>query len=213
MLLSFLLYGGVAAAGVGAISSRRRFGAALLLSGIASAVTALLWPARERCTKSLRTRLDDFIPCWHFVERHEIRILATPSRIYEAILQVTPAEIAFFQTLTAVRRLGCRGDESILNAPDDEPILSVATRTGFRVLAGEPPRELVFGMDVAPQTFAVMNFLVHDDGLVTTETRVAARTDAARRKFAVYWRLIRPGSGIIRRSWLLAIKRRAEATA
>jgi hypothetical protein len=35
--------------------------------------------------------------------------------------------------------------------------------------------------------------------------------DDAHRTFAVYWRIIRPGSGIIRRSWLEAIKRRAEA--
>jgi hypothetical protein len=45
---------------------------------------------------------------------------------------------------------------------------------------------------------------------VTTETRVFATTDSARRNFAVYWRIIRPGSGIIRGSWLEAIKRRAE---
>jgi hypothetical protein len=30
------------------------------------------------------------------------------------------------------------------------------------------------------------------------------------RQFAVYWRLIHPGSDIIRRMWLRAIKRRAE---
>jgi hypothetical protein len=48
------------------------------------------------------------------------------------------------------------------------------------------------------------------DGLVITETRVYAGTPAARRRFAIYWRFIRPGSGIIRRSWLEAIKRRAE---
>jgi len=37
-----------------------------------------------------------------------------------------------------------------------------------------------------------------------------AGTDAARRSFAVYWRIIHPGSDIIRRMWLRAVKLRAE---
>lgn len=52
-----------------------------------------------------------------------------------------------------------------------------------------------------------------DDGFVrvTTETRVKAIDADARRRFTRYWRLIRPGSGLIRRSWLKAIRHRAEA--
>jgi hypothetical protein len=61
---------------------------------------------------------------------------------------------------------------------------------------------------------ATMNFLVapaKDGGsTVTTETRVHASDPAALRKFGVYWRLIHPGSDIIRRMWLRAIARRAE---
>jgi hypothetical protein len=46
-----------------------------------------------------------------------------------------------------------------------------------------------------------------------TETRVLATGAAARRRFGRYWRLIRPGSALIRRSWLAAAKRRAECSA
>ena len=60
---------------------------------------------------------------------------------------------------------------------------------------------------------ATMNFRVTPDGLgasvVSTETRVFANSPEARRRFAVYWRLIYPGSAIIRRMWLSAIERRA----
>jgi hypothetical protein len=60
-----------------------------------------------------------------------------------------------------------------------------------------------------------MNFLVTPDGRggsnVSTETRVFAATEPMRRRFAVYWRIIHPGSDIIRRSWLRAIKERAES--
>jgi hypothetical protein len=39
---------------------------------------------------------------------------------------------------------------------------------------------------------------------------VACTDPASARRFARYWWLIRPASGAIRRSWLSAIKRRAE---
>jgi len=61
---------------------------------------------------------------------------------------------------------------------------------------------------------ATMNFLVTPDGRggsnVSTETRVFAATDSTQRRFAVYWRIIHPGSDIIRRGWLRAIRKRAE---
>jgi len=80
------------------------------------------------------------------------------------------------------------------------------------MLIDDAPREMVFGTRVAPGSSAVMNFRVENDGRLTTETRVVlAPTGNTRRIFAVYWRIIRPGSGIIRRGWLEAIKRRAEA--
>jgi hypothetical protein len=46
--------------------------------------------------------------------------------------------------------------------------------------------------------------------LLETETRVHVTDESSRRRFARYWRLIRPWSGLIRRSWLRAAKRRAE---
>lgn len=58
-------------------------------------------------------------------------------------------------------------------------------------------------------------FLITSDGRggsnLSTETRVFADNAAGVRQFAVYWRMIHPGSDSIRRMWLRAIKRRAEA--
>jgi hypothetical protein len=60
-----------------------------------------------------------------------------------------------------------------------------------------------------------MGFLIEDQGdgwsRLRTETRVFATDASARRRFAVYWRLIYPGSSLIRHMWLDAIRRRAEA--
>ncbi|MGH9312665.1 MAG: hypothetical protein ACRD09_09290 [Vicinamibacterales bacterium] len=59
---------------------------------------------------------------------------------------------------------------------------------------------------------AVMNFRVIPEGdgwtRVTTETRVHAVDRETQRRFARYWRLIYPGSWIIRWSWLRAIEDR-----
>ncbi len=42
---------------------------------------------------------------------------------------------------------------------------------------------------------------------LTTETRIAAVDDEARRAFRRYWLVVRPCSGLIRRRWLRAIAR------
>jgi hypothetical protein len=61
---------------------------------------------------------------------------------------------------------------------------------------------------------AVMNFRLEDEGggwtRLVTETRVYATDDHARRRFAAYWRTIYPGSALIRRMWLRAIRDRVE---
>lgn len=61
---------------------------------------------------------------------------------------------------------------------------------------------------------ATINFRVRDEGsgwvTVTTETRVFATDVAAQRRFARYWRVIYPGSSLLRYTWLRAIRARAE---
>jgi hypothetical protein len=60
------------------------------------------------------------------------------------------------------------------------------------------------------------DFNVEDAGggwsTLSTETRVLATDDATRRGMGRYWRLIVPGSGLLRRQWLDGIKRRAEGS-
>ena len=154
-------------------------------------------------------RLDDILPQWQFRERHAIRIDAPPERVYAAIRAVTAREIRFFLAFTALRRLGRRGPPGILNPPPDEPILDVATRTGFELLADDPPREVVVGLRISPHVFAAMNFLI-DGAEVSTETRIHAATRRAAWQFGMYWVAIRAGSGILRRTWLRAVRRRCD---
>lgn len=203
-------------------------GAGVLLAGV-----GLILPVSESRVTGVKTRLDEFAPAWQFREFHTIRIAAPPARVFEAIKRVRADEIFLFRTLTWIRRGGQPLPESILNAGDRESLIDVATRSDFVLLADDPPRELVIGTVVmappgtrgtlTPQVFqkdlppgfalATMNFVVAADGpdrsFVSTETRVFANSSSARRRFAAYWRVIYPGSAIIRRMWLRAIQRRA----
>jgi hypothetical protein len=242
----FLVDAGLALATVGAASlvrplhvlsiGTRGQAVALLAVGACLLVLGLVLPAPETRVDRPQGALDEIVPAYQFSERHEIEVAAPPARAFEAVLSVTAGEITLFRTLTTLRRFGRPGPESILNAPESLPILEVATRTSFLLLAREADREVVVGTLVAvPPGFrrpstptpdwyralsgpgyakAVMSFVVHPDGAgsrVTTETRVFATDASTRRRFAAYWRVIYPGSAVIRRMWLRAIKRRAEA--
>jgi len=212
----------------------RLLGLRAMGAGLSVALAGTLLPVFESHADGTPTRLDEFAPAWQFHEVHTRRIPAPPDRVFDAIRRVRADEIALFETLTWIRRGGCAAPRGVLNAVSDKPLLDVATESEFIWLALEPPRELVVGIVVVrpagdrrpatadlikspPPGFAVgtMNFLVTSDGpnasIVSTETRVSAGSDEARRRFAAYWRVIYPGSALIRRMWLRAIERRAAA--
>jgi hypothetical protein len=194
---------------------------------------ALFAPAFEARIPAASARLDEFVPVWQFHEVHTLRVNAPPQRVFDAIKQVRADEILLFRTLTWMRRGGRPAPANILNPGSRDPIVTVATKGGFVILAEDAPRELVLGAIVAAPrgprarltsaafrepfppgyALAAMNFLVTPDGpassIVSTETRVFANSPEARRRFAAYWRAIYPGSALIRRMWLRAIDRRA----
>ena len=237
MFGSLVVYSGgflVLAGLIAAIKPARR-GRGLAVSAAGAAITAIgfLLPAPEERVARIESGLDRYFPAWQFHEFHSIAIAAPPERVYDAIRHVRADEILLFRTLTWIRRGGRPMPENILNATGRDSIIDVATRTTFLRLKDDPPRELVVGTVVGaprgtrgkltPQVFekqlrpgfalAGMNFIVRPDGaggsIVTTETRVYANSPAARRRFAAYWRVIYPGSALIRRMWLRAIARRA----
>src|SRR5829696_711405 len=91
------------------------------------------------------------MPEFHFREQHAIIVAAPPDRVYAAVKAVSADEIALFNLFTSIRRFGRAGPESILNAPGRQPILDVATRTGFVLLLDREPADLVIGaVVVAP---------------------------------------------------------------
>ncbi len=219
--------------GIG-IPTRRR---AVLLALVGVVLIAVGWtlPAPATRIENPRTQLDRFAPAYQFSEFHSVRVNAPPDRVYRAVKDVTVDEIVFFRSLTWLRRAGRARPVGILNPPPG-PALEAATRSSFLLLADEPSREVVIGTVVlAPRStrlrasldatnysqvnapgvaLATMNFRLEPTTsggtLLTTETRVFATDARARRAFARYWRVIYPGSALLRRMWLRAIKRRAD---
>jgi hypothetical protein len=186
------------------------------------------------------TVLDRLVPSFQAVERHSTTIAASPDQVWAALSQVTTSELRVFRVLMGVRALPGRLARSPRARFDaDEPLLGWAVRFGFSILGEDARRELVVGAIGQPwrlaggrgmavaggQDFAAFdqpgyakmaaNFRLDlvAGGRATrlsTETRVACTDPSSARRFGRYWRLIRPASGAIRRSWLRAIKRRAE---
>ena len=155
--------------------------------------------------------------------RHACTIGVPPERVWAAMHAFTPAETPLARILFRLRGLP---------VVRDRPVLEQMLPLGFTVIAEEPPRELVLGAvgtpwrpagglrpyeSADPGTVGMrLSFRVepHDGGtLLATETTVEPLDAAARRAFAHYWLVVRPGSGAVRRSWLRAIRRRAEASA
>lgn len=177
------------------------------------------------------TLIDEFLADFDFNEVHRTR--AGPGAV-AAAKAATPGEMPLVRLLFALRSgpaLLMRGrglprvkDRSLaeqmvefgfvpLAESDDEMVLGFVGQP-WKVYGGSMPRlrspDEWRAFDEPGYVKAVMNFRAAD-GRLETETRIKATDADSRRRFARYWRLIRPGSGLIRRSWLRAARRRARA--
>ncbi len=216
------------------LRTRARAAIALAL-GLAMTLTALLWPSPLHRTPGRQHRLDDFLPEYQFVEYHEGRTRAPLAKVVAAVKQVSLADMPAASFLMRLRALASGKLEA---AADPTPLLDLMTRagSGFFILDDSRPGELVLGMagrpwrdEPPPAVASASDFLAFatpgyvrvafdiravDEGQgvvrVSTETRILGNDADARRTFARYWRLIYPGSAIIRRVWLDAIIARAE---
>ena len=214
---------------------RRAAGALIFLGGLAVAFAALLWPAPVIRAAQHRTSLDDVMPEYQFFERHSLRVHARPEQAIEAVRQSTFGDMTSLNMLLRIRGAALRQPyrASGFFAPDKR-ILDAFSASGY-VFGGagheivmcfaanmrlrERPRLRTLSecAEYRQQGAIKMafNFTAEDAGggwtLLSTETRVLALDEATRRGMARYWRLIVPGSGMLRREWLAGIRRRAEA--
>ena len=158
--------------------------------------------------------IDRFLPGWDVNEVHAIVVDAAPRRALSAAL-AAPAAPDLVRVLLRLRGLETAGSvESLLLGMGFEPLAREDGEVVFGA-SGKPwrPRGAISSFEAAPagSVRIVANFLAEPlrDGRtrLSTETRVAAVDDDARRAFRRYWRLIAPFSSFIRRRWLTAARR------
>ncbi len=172
------------------------------------------------------TLLDSALPAWDHRTRHTLRVDAPPAALLAAVDALTWREVPVFRLLLTLRGLA---GSAVTSAA---PVLSWFASQGFRELArtgdellvvsthpvrrrlrpATPPSIDAFRACDEPGYVKIAFTFTVTPGVLATETRVLATDPRARRRFAVYWFVIRAGSGLIRRVWLRAIRRRAGAT-
>ena len=180
--------------------------------------------------------LDQALPRWDVNEVHGAWIAAPPDRVYAAVRAVEVREVRLLAPLMTVRLLPARLRGGRIHDDRSLPVLDAMVANGFSMLGERPPHELAIGVvgqfwKLSAETSlrrvndveelaafadpgyakAATDFRVAPDGpgsRVTTETRIAGTDAEATRLFRRYWRVIGAGSGLIRTSWLNAIRRR-----
>jgi hypothetical protein len=148
--------------------------------------------------------IDDVLP--HY-DAHEVHSIVCARSLDEALATPVAAD-PFVRLLFRLRGL-----------PTNGTIADLFARMRFAELA-RTEHEVVFGAsgtpwrlggeirplaDARPGTVRIAaNFLI-EGGRLSTETRIDAVDDAARRSFLRYWRIVGPFSALIRRRWLRTI--------
>ena len=137
------------------------------------------------------------------VKHHEITMDVAPARAYRAVLDLPLAELPLTRLLFRLRGI------------PHQPLMTVRdlfTSPPFRLLEEQVPLEIV--CEISRRHFrAVANFRIESHGsgsIVTTATWVETWGWSASIAFAVYWLVVAPFSGLIRRELLRVAQRRAQ---
>jgi hypothetical protein len=200
------------------------------------AALALFWPTSTTSVLERKSLLDAAMPQYEFVEHHRIRVHAPLQDAYSALQAVTLDELAAYPILMKIRS-GAMGRRWSKPKGPSPAIIAVFSDPGSGyVLIERNEREMVFGglgrvvangekpVLSSPAAFAsfhqsgcvkvAFNLKVDDSGngwsTLSTETRLRGLDAESRRGMAAYWRLIYPGSGMLRTMWLQAARARAE---
>jgi hypothetical protein len=171
------------------------------------------------------TLIERHLPHFDVRERHALRIQAAPEAVLAAARSLnlgdSPLCRALFRLRGMPRRaLGMEGMRSLGFVLLEERegrgfVLGLIGRFWSPrggLLRFEPPAFAAFARPGYAR--AAWSFEAEEDGegtLLTTETRVHCADPRGRRLFRLYWLVVRPFSGLIRREALRLVRRRAEA--
>jgi len=188
--------------------------------------------------RSATMLLDEFLPTFHFSERHETMVQASQDVVYRAARTVDFSESSVIHSLLWLRELPGRLARRDFRSKGLGLSLDDFVEAGFLRLRDDPPKEFVLGaagkfwraspqfLDMSPKEFksfdrsgfvkVAFNILIEERSaghcLISTESRILCLDDESRGRFRCYWALIRPFSGLIRRAMLRLIRKAAEAS-
>ena len=173
------------------------------------------------------TLIDRALPEWHWREYHQRMVQADLQTVWHACLTVTLGDLLITRPLMVLRGLGGKMGKAgaiidnmppqrVAMAPPDQILLGLIFPTQGKLRDMAQPDSIAAlnaaqGAGLIRQAVDIRLRAVPGGTLLSTETRAIANDDAARRRFALYWGLIRPASGLIRHDILRAIARQAEA--
>jgi hypothetical protein len=184
----------------------------------------------------MRLLIDDWMPTYDENELHSKQIAATPAAVERAIRALKPADLPLTRILMGLRTLpalltGRRRPRGL-----SLPLLEGVQALGFVILEERAGEQIVLGaagrfwqprgdgvdsLD-GPEAFrgydrpgsvrAAWDFVltpVAGGTRLSTETRIAGTDRDGTRTFRRYWRLVHPGSALIRIDMLRAVARAA----
>jgi hypothetical protein len=156
--------------------------------------------------------IDDLLPAYDAHEIHSVRLALPAAEAIELALATPVAADPFVRALFRLRGLHARG--TIGGALAHLGLAELDRREGEIVFGGSgtpwrPGGPIRAFAAATPGTVRVVTNFLADGVQLSTETRIQAVDDAARRAFRRYWRVVGPCSALIRRRWLAQIAKRA----
>src|ERR1035438_4970708 len=179
-----------------------------------------------------RSLMDEFLPTHDFSAAYEISINAPTSVVYQCLLESDFSKVWLVRLLMSIR--------SGKRMPRSRAAIDLRQRlqgTGFVILSEVPNEEIVIGvagrfwrpeggrcMELSAKEStrfsrpgfakATWNFKLHADStghtVLSTETRIKC-FGAAFGKFRLYWSVVGPFSGLMRKAILKHLKTEAES--
>jgi hypothetical protein len=180
-----------------------------------------------------RSRIDEFLPIHDVSASYKIRINAPASVVYQRLLHLDFNELWVLRLLMTIRS-GKRPPRNRVSGNLPRRLQG----TGFVILDDVPGEELVIGiagkfsrpdggrcLDLTARDFggfaragyakAAWNFRLRTESskwtVLSTETRIKCFGRAALWKFRIYWSLVGPFSGLMRKAILKRVKTEAES--
>lgn len=210
----------------------RRIAAVVASCGVLLVVASLYWPVPTYHATENR-KMDALMPDYSFGEYHEVVADASPQAIKRAFKTMAVSDVPVIRLLSKIRsidekktvRYADKTNErsDTFSTPnfnffviDSTEMVTVMLLNASTAIPPPPVKTLeqfrTFNKPGYIKVAINFRFLPQRNGqtVVTTETRNYGVTKKDDRIFARYWRVIYPGSAIIRRLWLDELAKRAK---